>query len=154
MNDTGGAGAGSSVRIRTSFATLGLKTPSLYARTRLLTTSGTVTPVLYSTGIGGYPATKPLPVHALMIRAYPSSERLDISRTHSRHDGWAALGRLITLWQNQTIVDYQPPWAFSDSTPGGISYKVRVAQVQATKGWNASGDAGGGIVLAQLKVVP
>lgn len=154
VNDTGGGGAGNSVRVRTSFASLGLKTPSIYARTRLTTTSGTVTPVLYSTGIGGYPATKPLPIHALMIRAYPSSERLDTSRVHQRHDGWVVLGRLITLWQNQTIVDYQPPWAFSDSTPGGISYKVRVAQVQATKGWNASGDAAGGIVACQLKIVP
>lgn len=155
VNDTGGGGAGSSVRVRTSFATLGLKTPSIYARTRLTTTSGTVTPVLFSTGIGGYPATKPLPIHALMIRAYPSSERLDISRTHARHDGWVVLGRLITLWQNQTIVDYQPPWAFADPTvAGGISYKVRVAQVQATKGWNASGDATGGIASVQLKVCP
>lgn len=152
LNDTGGAGAGSSVRMRTSFNALGLKTPSLYARTRLTTTSGTVTPVLFSTGIGGYPATKPLPIHALMIRAYPSSERLDVSRTHQRHDGWAVLGRLITLWQNQTIVDYQPPWAFSD--PNGISYRVRVAQVQATKGWNATGDATGGIASVQLKVCP
>jgi hypothetical protein len=155
VNDTGAGGAGSSVRVRTSFATLGLKTPSIYARTRLTTTSGTVTPVLFSTGIGGYPATKPLPVHALMIRAYPASERLDISRTQQRHDGWAVLGRLITLWQNQTIVDYQPPWAFSDPTQAqGISYKVRVAQVQASKGWNAKVDATGGIAQVQLKVCP
>jgi hypothetical protein len=155
LNDTGGGGAGSSIRVRTSFATLALKTPSIYARTRLTTTSGTVTPVLLSTGIGGYPATKPLPIHALMIRAYPSAERLDISRTHARHDGWAVLGRLITLWQNQSIVDYQPPWAFADPTqPNGISYKVRVAQVQATKGWNATGDATGGIASVQLKVCP
>jgi hypothetical protein len=154
LNDTGGGGAGSSLRMRTSFATLGLKTPSLYARTRLLTTSGTATPILTFTGIGGYPATKPLPVHAMMIRAYPSSERLDISRTHSRHDGWAVLNRLFLLWQNQTIVDYQPPWAFSDGSASGISYKVRVAEVQADKGWNSSGDANGGIVAVKLKVVP
>jgi hypothetical protein len=155
LNDTGGGGAGSSVRVRTSFASLALKTPSIYGRVRLTTTSGTVTPVLFSTGIGGYPATKPLPIHILMIRAYPSAERLDISRTHQRHDGWAVLGRLVTLWQNMSIVDYQPPWAFADPTqPNGISYKVRVAQVQATKGWNATGDATGGIVSVQLKVVP
>jgi hypothetical protein len=91
----------------------------------------------------------------MMIRAYPSSERLDISRTHSRHDGWAVLNRLQTLWQNQSIVDYQPPWAFSDPTqPNGISYKIRVAEVQADKGWNSSGDANGGIVAVKLKLVP
>jgi hypothetical protein len=153
LNDTGGSGAGSSIRMRTSFNALGLKTPSLYGRTRLLTTSGTVTPVVYQTGIGGYPATKPLPVHAMMIRAYPSSERLDIARTHMRHDGYAVLARLIALWQNQSIVDYQPPWAFADGG-SGISYRVRVAEVQADKGWNASGDMAGGTCAVKLKVVP
>jgi hypothetical protein len=155
LNDSS-AGNVATIRLRTSFATLALKTPSIYARTRLITTSGAKSPILYSTGIGGYPATKPLPIHALMIRAYPSAERLDISRTHARHDGWVVLGRLITLWQNQSIVDYQPPWAFADPSQGaaGISYKVRVAQVQATKGWNATSDATGGVASVQLKVVP
>jgi len=152
-NDTGGAGAGTSVRMRTSFKTLALNTPSIYARTLLLTTSVTVTPVVYQTGIGGYPATKPLPIYILSLRAYPSSENLDGSRTHLMGDGWAALNRLLTLQQNQTIVEFQPPWAFSDPY-NPVSYWVRVADVQADKGWNSLGAATGGVVDCKLKTVP
>jgi hypothetical protein len=152
-NDTGGAGAGTSVRMRTSFKTLALKTPSIYGRTRLMTTSGTVTPVVYQTGIGGYPATKPLPVYILSLRAYPSSENLDGSRTHLMGDGWAALNRLLTLQQNQTIVEFQAPWAFSDPA-NPVSYWVRVSDVQADKGWNSLGPATGGVIDCKLKTVP
>lgn len=143
------------VRMRTSFATLGLKSPAIYARTRLTTISGAKSPILYFTGIGGYPATRPLPTNVLMIRAFPSQERLDVSRTHQRHDGYAVLARLLTLWTNQTIVDYQPPWAFADPTqPNGISYKVRLAQIQVDKGWFGSSDMAGGTIQIQLKTVP
>lgn len=153
LNDTGSAGSGSSVRMRTSFKALGLKTPSIYGRTRLLTTSGTVTPTLWQTGIGGYPATKPLPIYVLSLRAYPSGELLDGSRTHQMGDGWAALNRLLTLQQAQTIVEFQPPWAFSDPAHP-VSYWVRVSDVQAGKGWNSLGAATGGVVDVKLKAVP
>ena len=155
-NDTGGGGAGSSVRIRTSFNALGLKTPSIYARTRLLTVSGTVTPALYQTGIGGYPAVKPLPTFVLALRAYPASEQLDIARSRLPDAGYAALAKLLGLWTNQTIIDFQPPWAFSDQTtlPAGISYRVRVSDLQIDKGWFSNAEQGGGLVTCKLKVVP
>jgi hypothetical protein len=153
LNDTGGGGTGSPVRMRTSFKTLGIKTPSIYARTRLLTTSGTVTPILYQTGIGGYPATKPLPIYVLSLRAAPSQEYLDGSRTHQMGDGWAALNRLLTLQQAQSIVEFQPPYAFSDPA-NPVSVYVRVSDVQADKGWNSLGSATGGIIDVKLKTVP
>ncbi|HVH53981.1 MAG TPA: hypothetical protein VNA32_07605, partial [Actinomycetota bacterium] len=137
LNDTSAANA-ATVRMRTSFKTLGLKTPAIYARVRLLSTGGVTGPMVYQTGIGGYPATKPLPAYVLSIRAFPSSERLDIARTHLLGDGWRVLNQLLTLQQNQTVVEFQPPWAFSDPA-NPVSYWVRVSDVQASKGWNSNG---------------
>jgi hypothetical protein len=114
-----------------------------------------MSPVLFFTGIGGYPATKPLDTMVLSIRAYPSSERLEGGQTRDRSAGYAALARLIALWTNQTIVDFQPPWAFADpAQPGGISYRVRVSDLLVEKGWFANPDRPGGIISAKLKVVP
>jgi hypothetical protein len=152
LNDTVAANP-ATVRMRTSFKTLGLKTPALYGRTRLLSVGGVITPILYQSGIGGYPATKPLPVYVLSIRAFPSSETLDGARVHLMGDGWAALNRLLTLQQNQTIVEFQPPWSFSDPA-NPVSYWVRVSDIQAAKGWNSLGAPAGGIVDVKLHTVP
>jgi hypothetical protein len=155
QNDTS-AGNAATVNLRTSFNTLGLRSPSIYARTRLLTTARLLSPVLNFTGIGGYPATKPLPTHVLSIRAYPSAEVLQGVQTHDRGAGYNVVAQLMALWLNQTIVDYQPPWAFSDPTqnPAGISYRVRVSDLLIEKGWFANPDRPGGILSVKLKAVP
>jgi len=126
----------------------GFKSQSVHLRTTLGTNGAT--PTLYSTGIGGWAATKPFTVHRLVVRAYPDQQ----DRTGAVYDGqdrgWQTYNALEALRVASLPVQFQAPdWPASATT-----LNVRVTGVQRVGDWGYMGREGqGGLILLELKEV-
>jgi hypothetical protein len=113
-----------------------------------LATNG-ASPTLYSTGLGGWPATKPGAVHQVVIRAYPA-QKYRTNETRLEQDyGYGVLAALIALHDASTVVDYQPPWWVASQE----TLQVRVSAIQLEGDWGTTGRAQGGCLLIELQEV-
>lgn len=126
----------------------GFKSQSVHLRTTLGTNGAS--PTLYSTGIGGWAATKPFTIHRLVVRAYPDETQRTGVSLDGRDRGWGVYNALEALRVASLPVQFQAPdWPASATT-----LNVRVTGVKRVGDWGYLGREGqGGCVLLELKEV-
>lgn len=130
-----------------------VKSPRIQYKVNLFSdpTTNLLTPILHKSGIGGWPAARPLATHILTIRAFPGKEDRAGARTMSRPQGYELLNDLVTRRDAGDVLDYQPPWYhFSQKV-----LKVRIAGIETVGPWGVGGKEGqGGFIQLILKEVP
>lgn len=109
----------------------------------------TATPVLRKAGIGGWPASKPLGEHRLLVSAFPN-QRTRAQTLDERSAGWDVFSAFKTRRDAGAVYEYQPPWFRFDTT----ALRVRVAHVETLGPWGATGARIGGYLAVTLKEVP